>query len=87
MALIDLPAGGFFSDFEIRRAIAHHRRAIQALRDKRSFRGIDPTVADRILARLESDLRALHDELGRRRMGAATNVPATGEERQTDPTR
>lgn len=87
MSLIDLPAGGLFSDFEIRRAIAHHRRAIQALRDKRSFSGIDPTVADRILTRLETDLRALHDELGRRRMQGPTTVPSARDEQTTDPAR
>ena len=84
MALIDLPAGALFTDFEIRRAIAHHRRAIQALRDQRSFQGIDPTVADRILDRLEKDLRALHDELGRRRMQFEPNL-ASREGRSTDP--
>lgn len=58
-----------FSVLEIRRAIAHHRRAIDALHDGTSFQGLQLDTAERLIRSLEADLRQLEDELGRRRMG------------------
>ena len=57
-----------FSVLEIRRAIAHHRRAIQALYDQSAFQGIDAATTDQLISKLETDLRRLEDELGRTRM-------------------
>lgn len=56
------------SVLEIRRAIAHHRRAIDALHNRESFQGIHSVTAERLAANLERDLRRLEDELGRRRL-------------------
>lgn len=56
------------SDLDIRKAIAHHRRAIAALDNRHTFEGISRRSAEKIILRFESELRALHDELGRRHL-------------------
>ncbi len=71
MLLQDAHPIGRFSDLEIRRAIAHHRRAIRALHDRDSFTGINGTTSEKVIDRLQQDLCRLQDELGRRRMRVA----------------
>lgn len=65
-----------FSVLEIRRAIAHHRRAIQALHDRSAFQGIHVNTAEHLIEKLESDLRRLEDELGRARLSALADKSA-----------
>lgn len=64
------PTARRFSVLEIRRAIAHHRRAIQALHDQNAFQGIHASTAAELVHKLERDLRRLEDELGRARLSA-----------------
>lgn len=72
MLLQDANSIGHFSDLEIRRAIAHHRRAIRALHDRDAFTGIKGATSEKVIKRLQKDLSRLHDELGRRRMRMLT---------------